>query len=49
MAESEQIYELSLWTSYGLNFISKKVIAYAKIVNNEPIPHFSFQQKIDYE
>ena len=49
MAESEQIYELSLWTSYGLNFISKKVIAYAKIVNNERIPHFSFQQKIDYE
>ena len=49
MAEGEQIYELSLWTSYGLNFISKKVIAYAKIVNNERIPHFSFQQKIDYE
>ena len=34
--------------SYGLDFFSKIIVS-AKIVNNERIPHFSSQQKIDYE
>ena len=38
-----------LWFSKVWAIFCKKMLGYAKIMNNEGLPNFSFQEKFDYE